>query len=325
MKSVLVTGATGFVGRMLCRSVTAAGGKVRGVARHVGEPERMRGIGEFIPCDLRGDFDAERLLDGIDVVVHLAARVHVMREDCPDPLAEFRSVNRRATVQLAESAARLGVRRFVYASTIKVNGESTNARPFAETDVASPQDAYAISKWEAEQELGRIATETGLEVVIVRPPLVYGPGVGGNFLRLMKLADAGLPLPLDRIDNRRSLVSVWNLCDFLMCCMSHPSAGGETFLISDGEDFSTSQLYRQIAKGLGRPSRLLPLPSSLIKFAQRSRRLRPIIERLTGSLQVDSSKAAVLLGWSPPVSAEEGVILTTQAYRDVAGWRTNGD
>jgi UDP-glucose 4-epimerase len=314
VSEILVTGATGFVGRELCRQLVANGYGVRGTCR--------RSVADLVAGTVAVALDGigpntrwERALAGVGAVVHLAARVHVMHDRAPDPLAEFRDVNTHGTENLARQAAAAGVRRMVFVSSIKVNGEATHGQPFSERDPPAPQDPYGVSKREAEQALQQIATETGLEVAIIRPPLVYGPNVGGNFLRMLRLIDSGIPLPLAAVRNRRSLVSIWNLCDFLQRCATHPGAAGQTFLISDGEDLSTPDLFRRLAEGLGRKPRLFDFPARWLDTAGRLLGQSAVVERLTGSLQVDSRKARELLGWRPPVSVADGLRRTAEWYR----------
>lgn len=253
---------------------------------------------------VNGDAAWQAALSGIDAVVHLAARVHVMRESASDPLAEFRRVNVAASLKLARQAATAGVRRFVYLSSVKVNGESGT---YTESHPPAPEDAYGVSKHEAEVGLRRIADETGLEVVIIRPPLVYGPGVRANFRALMRAVARGIPLPLGAIDNRRSLVASDNLADFILACLDQPAARNETFLVSDGEDLSTTDLIRRLARVMGRPARLLPVPASLLMAAATLAGQRDVARRLLGSLQVDISKARRLLNWAPRISVDEGL------------------
>lgn len=311
---ILVTGANGFVGTALCRYLENTGASVRGALRRRGQSQsQVDGvqyvqIGEIGPAT-----DWVAALEGIEVVVHLAARVHVMTEHASDPLAEFRAGNTAGTERLARLAADRGVRRFVYLSSIKVNGEATNGPAFADGDVPHPQDPYAISKWEAEQALHHISAETGMEVVIIRPPLVYGPGVGGNFLRLMLLVRRGLPLPLASIANRRSLIYLDNLADVITLCANHPKAAGETFLVSDGEDLSTPELMTRLSRECGISCRLLPFPPVGLRLLGKLGGKSAEINRLMDSLQIDSSRIRKQLGWTPPYSVDQGLALT-------AGW-----
>ena len=256
-------------------------------------------------------------LTGMDVVIHLAARVHVMNERADDPLTEFRQVNVFGTERLARSAVASGVRRLVYVSSIKVNGEQTaENETFSESDVPHPQDPYGISKWEAERILSQIAEETGLEVVIVRPPLVYGPEVKGNFAQMLRVLDKGIPLPLASVRNLRSLVYVENLADALIACASHPAAAGQTYLVSDGEDISTSGLLNFLAESIGRPARLFPCPPGLLQVLANWVGKGAQAERLLGSLQVDSAKIRRDLNWVPPYTLQQGLQATAEWYRN---------
>jgi UDP-N-acetyl-alpha-D-quinovosamine dehydrogenase len=312
---VLVTGANGFLGRPLGAHLAERGHSVvRAVRSPSGKLPAADGV--VATGDLEDARDLGDALTGVDVVVHLAARAHVMRDTASDPEAAFRRANLDATRHLAQEAVRAGVRRFVFLSSVKVNGEQTTDRPFSENDLPQPEDAYGRSKRAAEQELWRIAAATGLEVVVIRPPLVYGPRVKGNFLRLLKLADTGVPLPLARVRNWRSLVNVWNLCDLIALCVSHPAAAGETFLACDQHDLSTPELIRALRESLGKPPRLFPVPPSLILGASRLAGRKALAARLLGSLQVDSAKAGRLLGWRPTVSVGEGVRRTAAWYRE---------
>jgi len=247
-------------------------------------------------------------------VTHLAARVHIMNDTVTDPLTEFRKVNVDGTLKLARDAAVAGVRRFVYISSIKVNGEESS-ESYTPDSPASPSDPYGISKWEAEVGLHKIASETGLEVVVVRPTLVYGPGVKANFLNMMKIICKSIPLPFASIRNRRSLIYVGNLVDALAVCATHPDAAGKTYMVSDGEDVSTPDLIRRTASALGVPVRLLPFPVSLMKLLGKLTGKGGVVNRLTGSLTVDSSKIRRELGWVPPFTMEEGLLETAAWYK----------
>lgn len=326
-KQVLITGASGFVGQRVCAQAARQGLAVRGALRKPSElPDNVEPV---IIGEINGATDWGCALRDADIVIHLAARVHVMQDASADPLEEFRKVNVQGTDNLARQAVRAGVKRLVYVSSIKVNGESTSPmtdsvlkqilpRPpfvkgeilksvFSETDEHNPQDPYGISKWEAEQALHRVAKETGLEVVIVRPPLVYGAGVKGNFAQMLKVLAKGVPLPLASIQNLRSLVYVENLADALILCATHPAAAGQTYLVSDGEDVSTPDLLRQLGMGMGYPARLFRCPLPLLKIAGRFAGKSDQVERLLGSLQVDSSKIRRELGWKPPYTLEQGL------------------
>lgn len=247
-------------------------------------------------------------MSDISTVIHLAARVHVMHDTSVDPLAAFREVNADATLQLAAQAAVSGVRRFVFVSSVKVNGEATAlGHPFTAADAPAPQDAYAVSKWEAEQGLRQIAVSSGMEIVIIRPPLVYGPGVKANFAALMRAVQRGLPLPLGAVHNLRSLVGLDNLVDFIITCARHPAAANQTFLVSDGADVSTPALIRAMARAAGRPSRLFSVPVGLLGSVASMVGKRPAVDRLCNSLQLDISKARELLQWTPPFTLEDGL------------------
>jgi len=247
-------------------------------------------------------------LGGIDVLVHCAARVHVMHENTSDPLSEFRRVNVAGTLALARQAATAGVRRFIFLSSVKVNGEETVlSHSYRADDVPSPQDPYGISKLEAEQGLMKVAADTGMEVVIIRPPLVYGSGVKGNFASMMKLVEKGLPLPLGAIHNKRSLIGIDNLVDLIIRCIDHPAAANQVFLAGDGEDLSTTELLRGVANAMGKPARLIPVPAVLLQLGATLLGKKAMAQRLLGSLQVDISKTCEVLDWKPPYTVEEGL------------------
>jgi nucleoside-diphosphate-sugar epimerase len=287
MKKVLVTGATGFVGRHLCDSLVSSGYKVTGITRSLENRSSPGNYDLQIAGDIGTEIDWRPILRDVDYVVHLAARVHVMSEATEDPLTRFRRVNSWGSKKLAESAATVGVKRFVYVSTIKVLGEKTEGRPFRHTDTAAPCDPYAISKFEAEEALSRIAEDKGLEIVILRPPLIYGPGVGGNFRRILDLVARGIPLPLGRIRNARTMLAVSNLCDVIQICLEHPDAAGRSFLVADGADISTPGLFRMIGELMDRPARLLPVPEYLLRLGGKIFRRSNEVSRLCDSLQVD--------------------------------------
>jgi nucleoside-diphosphate-sugar epimerase len=310
---VCVTGASGFVGRELCSALQRSGHRVRAAVR---DPRHsVSGCTEVVGVgDIAADPDWNAALHGVDVVVHTAARVHVMRDTASDPLAAFRRVNVAATERLARAAVENGVRRLVFLSSIKVNGDATTGRAFSAAEPAAPRDAYGISKHEAEQVLQRIARESGLELVIVRPPLVYGPGVGGNFLRLLRLVERGIPLPLGAVHNRRSMIYNGNLADALIACAAHPAAADKTYLVSDGDDRSTSSLIGELASGMGKRARLLRVPPSALDWAGRLTGKREEVERLTGSLVVDSSPIRRELDWHAPFSVHDGLERTTEWF-----------
>lgn len=315
--NVLLTGATGFVGRgVLARLCVEPDVRSRIVVRQA--PRELPG---GVDCMLIDGLSAsqrwDEALQGIDVVIHAAARVHVMDERAANPLAEFRAVNVEATRHLARQAAAAGVKRFVYLSSIKVNGEETEPGcPYRADSPANPQDPYGQSKLEAEQALFEIAGETGLEVVVVRPPLVYGPGVKANFASLMGALQRRLPLPFASIDNRRSLVARDNLVDLLLLCTRHPAAAGRVFLVSDGQDLSTAKLCRALSEALGVRHRLLPVPTFALRALGRITGRSQQVQRLLGSLQVDISATRQSLGWVPPVSVERALRETAQWFRE---------
>ena len=285
--SLLITGGTGFVGRAL-------------VKRLGNQPVHLATRADSV--------DWGKVLVGVSTVVHLAARVHVMHDTAADPLTAFRAVNVGGTLKLARQAAATGVKRFVFISSVKVNGERTQpGRAFTEADAHNPQDAYGQSKHEAEQGLRQFSVDTGMEVVIIRPPLVYGPGVKANFAALMRAVQRGWPLPLGAVHNQRSLVALDNLVDFIVTCITHPQAANQTFLVSDGQDLSTTELVRGMAQAAGVPVRLLPVPVWALQAGASLLGKGDAVQRLCGNLQVDISKARSLLGWVPPVSVEEGL------------------
>jgi len=256
-------------------------------------------------------------LADVSAVVHLAARVHIMNETDADPLREFRAVNVEGSKSVAQAAVAAGVRRFVFISTVKVHGGATFKEPFTEETAADPQDPYAVSKWEAEEALRSIAMESGMELVIVRPPLVYGPGVRGNFLRLMNLIRRGIPLPVPDCANRRSLVGAENLASLLVRCVRHPQAAGQSFLVSDSEDVSTRELLRRLGRAMGCPARFLPIPEAPLRWTAKWMHKQAAASRILDSLVVDSSKARQLLGWAPSLTLDEGVAATARWYQEI--------
>lgn len=305
---ILITGANGLVGCVLNKALAQ---------RHFSVVSALRtteavssGLNVLAVGDINEKTDWSSALNAVDVVIHLAARVHVMREKIADPIAAFREVNLHGTINLAKQAAIVGVTRFVYVSSIKVNGEFTEGKPFSESDNPNPQDPYGVSKWEAEQALHEISRETGMELVIVRPPLVYGPGVKANFYKLLQLVDKALPLPLGSIENRRSMVYVRNLVDALILCATHPKAAGQTYLVSDGHGVSTPQLINNIALTMQRPCRVFSFPLSLIRLGAKLLGRSAAVDRLTQSLEIDSSKIRNELGWRPPYTMEQGLQAT---------------
>ena len=321
MEKILVTGSTGFVGKALCKRMVSNGWHVRGTVRSAEQADMSNlpaGV-DVVPIKSIGaNTDWSDALSGVDVVVHLAARVHVMNDTSSYPLSAFRQVNVAGTERLARMAAINRVKRFVYISSVKVNGEETLI-PYNEQNTAAPADPYGISKWEAEQVLHKVAEESGMEVVILRPPLVYGPGVKANFLSLFKIVDRGIPLPLAGINNHRSLIYLGNLVDAITVCINHPNAAGQTYLVSDGRDVSTPELIRRVAAALGRHARLLPFPPSLMRFAGKLFGKSDAVERLVGSLTIDSSKIRRELGWKPPYTMAQGLKETVEWFKKKHG------
>lgn len=312
---IVVTGASGFVGSSCVERFAHAGARVRAVSRR--RLQARSAAAEWVASpELGPDAGWTEAIRGARTVVHCAARVHVMQDRAGDPLAEFRKVNRDGTLALAHAAAAAGVRRFVFLSSIKVSGEGRSPdRPYRSDEDPAPTDAYAISKWEAESGLHALARSTGLEIVIVRPVLVYGPGVRANFRAMMRAVDMGLPLPFGSIDNRRSMIFVSNLADLIACAADHPKASGKTFLASDGEDLSTAETVRRLARAMGRPARLVPLPPRLFATAAALVGKTAVAHRLLGSLTVDPREVRETLGWSPPYTLDEGFAVTAAAYR----------
>ncbi|MBD1823599.1 SDR family oxidoreductase [Cyanobacteria bacterium FACHB-DQ100] len=310
----LITGATGFVGSALCQLLESSEHTLYGVIRN---PDAI------LPASVKpilvssiAQLSDHPILPKIDVVIHLAARVHQMKDTATDPLTEFRLVNTEATKNLAIAAAAAGVKRFVYLSSIKVNGDG-QAEPYTEQSQPQPNDSYGISKWEAECALKSISDETGLEVVILRPPLVYGAGVRANFLNLMKLVEKGIPLPLGAVHNQRSLVYVGNLVDAIATCATHPNATGQTFLISDNAEVSTAELIRNLSIFLNQPVRLVAIPPVILTMLAQIFGKTATVDRLLGSLTIDSSKIRQTLDWQPPFSLAQGLEHTARWFKKI--------
>jgi len=312
--NILVTGSTGFVGGAVVKRLFSDKKHiVYAAVRHVSE-ELTEKVAQVCVGSLTGNTNYSEALKGMDCVIHCAARVHVMNDDVTDPLAEFRRVNVEGTLNLASQASKAGVKRFVFISSIKVNGEGTFDIPFSPDDKVNTKDPYGLSKWEAEQGLCALAEETGLEVVIIRPPLIYGPGVKANFQSMIQWLKKGVPLPFGAIHNQRSMVALDNFVDFIALCIYHPKAANQTFLISDGEDVSTTELLRKVAKAFDKKSRLIPVPVSFMRFAAGLLGKQAMADRLFGSLQVDNAKARNLLGWRTVISMDEQLKKTVKSY-----------
>lgn len=303
---VLLTGASGFVGGEVLRVAQSRGISIRPVFR---SKEFISELGTVTISSLTSDTNWRVAVSNVDVVIHCAARVHIMDDQEADPLKAFREVNVQGTLNLARQSAEAGVKRFIFISSVKVNGEATQpGRSFKADDFAAPEDAYGISKAEAEAGLRLLSDQTRMEVVIIRPPLIYGLGVKGNFSIMMSWIARGLPLPLGAVtSNLRSFVGLDNLVDLIVTCVDHPNAANQTFLVSDGEDLSTADLLRKIGLALNQPVRLIPVPIKMLSFASNLLGKRAIAERLLGSLQVDISKTRTLLEWCPSFSMDEGL------------------
>jgi nucleoside-diphosphate-sugar epimerase len=313
MKKVLVTGANGFIGTMLCKKLLNENFRVHGTVRPGKAYLLPEGVEAAHIESIDGDTDWKNTLEEINMIVHLAARVHIMNDIFADASSAYRYVNVAGTDLLSRMGAASGCRRFVFISSVKVNGEE-RAQPYTERDMPMPLDPYGISKWEAEQKLHKVAKETGMELVVLRPPLVYGSGVKANFLRLIKTVDRGFPLPLASVNNIRSLIYLENLVDAIITCLVHPKAAGETFLVSDNMDLSTPELIRLMVEAMGRKARLFSFPPHMLKTIGKITGRSSEIYRLMGSLCVDSSKIKMMLGWNPPYTPEEGIRKTIEWY-----------
>lgn len=306
---ILVTGANGFVGRTLCRTLRGRGIPVVAAVRRAGRADETP-VGE-----LTGATDWHAALVGCASVIHLAARVHVMNDGATDPLQAYRLVNVEATLQLARQAVEAGVKRFVFVSSVKVNGESTTGRaPYRASDVPQPCDPYGQSKMEAEAALFALGRESGLEIVVVRPPLVYGPGVKANFLSLIKLVQRNIPLPFGRAGGYRSMVALDNLVDLLITCATHPQASGQVFLVSDGHDLTVADLVRMIGRAMAKNVPLLPVPPGLISAMANMLGKSSVTDRLFGSLQVDIGATKERLGWTPLVTPQAAINETVNSF-----------
>ncbi|WP_243459105.1 UDP-glucose 4-epimerase family protein [Pseudomonas fluorescens] len=312
---VVVTGASGFVGSSVVDALAADQRYTPvSVVRSTTQTKKVH-LDSFIISDLTSSTDWSAGLKDASIVVHAAARVHVMKEVAADALAEFRKVNVEGTVNLARQAAQAGIKRFIFISSIKVNGESTTiGHPYTADDAPAPSDPYGVSKKEAEEALRQVSLETGMEVVIIRPTLIYGPGVKANFRNMMGWLEKGIPLPFGAIHNKRSLVSLENLVSLILVCLEHPEAAGETFLVSDGVDLSTTELLEKTAKALKVKSRLIPIPERFLTFCAVALGRRALSQRLCGSLQVDIGKTRRLLEWNPPVSVEDALDRTAKEF-----------
>ncbi len=315
-KRILVTGANGFVGRHVCTEIIKRGWQVRVACRTT--TLCTTEFESVVVGEIDSQTDWAVALHNIDAVIHLAARVHVMRDDSSNPLSEFRRINTLGTERLARCAVASGVKRIVYVSSIKVNGELTEyGQQFTEQDIPRPLDPYGVSKWEAEKALHKVAKESGLEVVIVRPPLVYGVGVKGNFVHMLNALGNGVPLPLASVHNQRSLIYVDNLADVLVTCAAHPHAIGQTFLVSDGEDVSTPDLLRYLADAMGLKARVFPFPQVLLRLLGHLTGKSKQLDRLLDSLRVDSGKIRYELDWTPPYSLQQGLRATAIWYNSI--------
>lgn len=312
---LLVTGATGFVGQaLIARMLTQSNYQIYAAVRKlVANIPSM--VEQFRIEGVSSNTDWNKALQGVDCIIHTAARVHVMSDTANDPIEEFRKVNTIGTLNFARQAAESGVKRFIYLSSIKVNGEATQDSPFKPDDIFVPTDLYALSKYEAEQGLLKLAKESQMEVVIIRPPLVYGPGVKANFLSMMKWLYKGIPLPFGSIHNKRSLVALDNLVDLILTCIDHPAAANQVFLVSDDEDLSTTELLSRVANALGKKSWLLPVNQKVLEFGLGLMGKKNLAQRLCGSLQADIGKAKKLLNWSPPISVDEGLRKTVEFFK----------
>jgi UDP-glucose 4-epimerase len=314
MKKIFITGSTGFVGQALVRLLDNNAYVLTAAVRQHSEI-LPKAVSQFFIGDINACADCSKILSEVEVVIHLAARVHVMKDESADPLEAFRLTNTTATLNLARQAAAAGVKRFVFLSSVKVNGEfSAKGKPFTPEDDYIPSDPYGLSKYAAEKGLLEIADKTDMEVVIIRPPLVYGAGVKGNFLQMIRWVSKGIPLPLGAMQSQRSLVALDNLTNLIYLCIDHPAAAGEIFLVSDDKDVTTTYLLKKIGTAVGKPARLLPIPQGLLTTVLNCLGQRAISQRLCTSLQVDISKTKTLLGWKPVVDMDDALDKTAKAW-----------
>ncbi|MFJ4049998.1 MULTISPECIES: UDP-glucose 4-epimerase family protein [Pseudomonas] len=314
---VILTGASGFVGGAVLKALSRNANVETVVPLRSPLHDMPAGVVSYPIGDLTDDQSLQLLVHRPDVVVHCASRVHIMSDTASDPLAEFRRINVDGTLAFARAARAAGAHRFIFVSSIKVNGEQTClGKAYSADDTPKPVDPYGISKHEAEQGLLALGAQTGMEIVIIRPVLVYGPGVKANFLSMMRWLDRGVPLPFGAIHNRRSLVALDNLVDLVLTCIEHPAAANQVFLVSDGEDLSTTELLARMARALGKPARLLPVPAWLLSTSAKALGKGALSQRLCGSLQVDISKTRELLGWHPPVQVDAALLAAARHYQE---------
>ena len=307
MSKLLITGGTGFIGKAICENLKSYNYLVNITSRN-NHLKKQNGLIFHNIGEIDQNTKWIDVLDGVNCVIHCAAKTHLLKDLKKNSLFAFRKVNVEGTINLAKQAAACGVKRLIFLSSIKVNGEKTvESSMFKHNDISKPEDAYGISKWEAERGLWEISKQTGLEVVIIRAPLVYGRGVKGNLKRLIKLIKSGTPLPFSLVKNKRSLIGIDNLVDIITRCIDHSNAAGKTFLVCDGEDLSTPDLLHFIASAMGRSARMFPLPISLLKLFGFVLRRQSDVDRLIGSLQIDNSFTKEILNWNPPVDVEEGI------------------
>ena len=315
MTKILITGATGFVGRALFENLKLKKKYLIHLTTRTNQEELFEGGKAFNIGEIDSSTNWNDALDGVDCIVHCAARAHTTEKKQTDLLNAYRRINVDGTRNLAKQAVAIGIKRFIFLSSIKVNGEETIAtKSFKYNDISQPEDAYGITKWQAEQALLEISKQTGLEVVIIRPPLVYGEGAKGNFLHLLNLVYKQIPLPFANINNLRSFIGLDNLLDLIICCIQHPKAAGETFLVSDGEDVSTSDLIIKLSKFMDKSPRLFQVPQLIIQLIGRLVGKSSEIERLLGSLRIDNSYTREILGWSPALSLDESLAKTVRGY-----------